>query len=480
MVNFGPNYTMAETPVLLTPALSQQPIERSIMTSRYPPRNKWRIFASCLFAVCGGFSDAAPGALLPSIEKAYGVSYAVVSLIWMLNAVGFILVAGLAHKIQPWLGKHKLVPFGCSFSVIMYIMVLSGGPFPVVVIGFFFGGVGLAIVLAQVNVFLSKLDKQSKYLAFFHGSYGIGATISPLAATSMINHGVRWNYVYFIMLGLLLINCINCWFAFSGADEDLLPWDDEEEPLIRPTDTPVPGTPREMESGVGLQDLGAHITHAIMENDKAKTSAMRLALVNPLTWFVSLFVFCYQGAEVSLGGWIVSYLLDYRQANTSYGYVLSGFWGGLTVGRLLFTRPLHKTLGARRSITILALLTITLIILTWVVSSKLALGVFVSIAGAMIGPTYPLMITAVTNGVLPRKIQVVSLTIMTAFGLSGGAIVPFITGLVAEGVGTWVVLPIFITLYSLMLLIWLYLPNVDRKHETQDAGLLQRVWHQIW
>lgn len=473
--------SVAETPVVITPSVSQQRNERMIMSASFPPKNMWRIIAACVWSVSGGFSDAAPGALLPSIEEYYDISYAVVSLIWMLNAAGFILVAVFSHKIQPWLGKRKSMSVGCLFSIVMFACVASGGPFPLIVTGFFFGGIGLAVVLAQSNVFLSKLDKNSMYLAFFHGSYGVGATVSPLLATTMVNSGVPWHYFYFIALGIMVVNCINLWLAFGGADDDLKAWDhdEESEELLPHQSHSSQVTDRGSEDGIGLHDLGTHIT-MVEQNARPKKEhgTMKLALSNHVTWLISLFVLFYQGSEVSLGGWIVSYLLDYRHAGNSYGYVLSGFWGGLTLGRLVFTRPLHKYFGARRSIIVLALLTIGAIVLTWTVASNLVLSVFVSVAGVLIGPTYPLMITAV-SGMLPRKIQVVSLTIMTAFGSSGGAIFPFLIGLAAEAVGTYVVLPFFIAAYTVTLIIWICLPNNEAKGKAPESGV-RKLMHHIW
>lgn len=174
----------------------------------------------------------------------------------------------------------------------------------------------------------------------------------------------------------------------------------------------------------------------------------------------------------------MSYLLDSRGASNSYGYVLSGFWGGLTLGRLALTRPLHKYFGARRSIIVLSLFTIGAIILTWTIENNITLGVLVSLAGTMIGPTYPLMITIVSS-MLPRKIQVVCITIVTAFGSSGGALLPFLTGLGAEMVGTFVVLPVFIASYSVMLAIWLSLPNVEAKGPIPDTKI-KRALYRMW
>lgn len=468
--------SLSETPNL-TPQISTVKNEKVLMTSSFPAKNKWRIAAACTWALSCGISDAAPGALLPTIEKAYGINYTIVSLVWMLNAVGFILVAMLSHKIQEWFGKHKAIPFGCLFSIVMYSMVSSGGPFPLVVSGFFFGGIGLAVVLAQVNVFLSRLDKGSTYLGYFHGSYGIGATISPLFATTMVNNGVKWNYAYLIVLVLMVINLFTTWFAFAGADDDLSQWYQDEE-----TKHLIDKSPSGYEEGVGLQDLGAHLTSVVDGENVSvaeKKSIMKLALGNKITWLTSIFVLVYQGSEVSLGGWIVSYLLDYRDVSNSYGYVLSGFWGGLTLGRLLLTRPLHKAFGARRSVIVLALLSIMFVVLVWTVPNTIAVGAFVSLAGVTIGPTYPLLITVVSS-ILPRKIQVVSLTIMTAFGSSGGAIFPFFTGLASEQVGTFVVLPIFIACYSVMLVTWFLLPNPDQQNVSPDSSKWVKFWHRIW
>lgn len=422
----------------------QTPATPPLMTLKYPSRNLWRVASVSFWAACGGFSDAAPGALLPSMEAYYKIGYATVSLIWMSNAVGFILVACFSHKITPWFGKRGSLTYGIFLSVVAYACIASGGPFPLICVGFFFAGIGLATVLAQSNVFLTKLDKQSKYLALFHACYGAGATIAPLGATSMVKNGTKWHFFYLILLAMMVINSVTVNYAFKGADEDLLPWD--------------------------------HVEHRQEESsNQSGQSIMVLALKNTPTWLIALFVFCYEGSEVALGGWIVTYLLDYRGAGQSYGYVLSGFWAGLTLGRLLLTRPLHKSIGVRKSVFLLAIFAIAMVVVSWVVPNSIAVGVFVGFAGLFIGPTYPLMITAVSF-MVPRKIEVVSLTIMTAFGLSGGAIFPFVTGLIAEKLGAYVVLPIFIASYSVMLVFWLLLPNIDRK----SGSTIESTWKKLW
>ena len=473
----------------LEPLPQQVNAGRQIMTSKNPPGNLYRIIITCCWSAAGGWSDATPGAILPFIEDYYGITYAVVSLIWMANAAGFILIAMLSHKIQPWLGKRYSLVTSCICSCIMYALVSSGTHFPLVVIGFFFGGMGIAIGLSQSNIFFTRMYDLSKYLSFLHGSYGLGATLSPLIATAMVNTGVKWHYFYLITLGFMLFNGVNFYFSFKGADEDLKLWDTDESNETPKNDDPhnrqhQSDDSQQVEEAIGLQELtreGLNVQNVLSKDKQSSHSAdMLLALQNYRTWLLALFVLFYQGAEVSLAGWVVTFLLDYRHGSSSVGYVASGFWGGLTLGRLLLTKPLQKILGARRAVILLSLVSICLVLLGWLLPNAIAEGVFISLAGVTIGPNYPLQI-GLTAKLIPRKIQVISLTIITAFGSSGGAIFPFIVGLISQSAGTYVVMPVFIALYCCMLGLWIALPNIERPIElTSNTNKWTKIWRRIW
>jgi len=76
--------------------------------------------------------------------------------------------------------------------------------------------------------------------------------------------------------------------------------------------------------------------------------------------------------EVTLGGWIVTYVIEVRGGGPSSGYISSGFFGGLTFGRvallwvnskvvrLVFFGPNHwligSKIGERRAIFLYSLL----------------------------------------------------------------------------------------------------------------------------
>jgi fucose permease len=57
------------------------------------------------------------------------------------------------------------------------------------------------------------------------------------------------------------------------------------------------------------------------------------------------------GVEVTIGGWATTFLIEERGGNSSSGYVSSGFFGGLTVGRIILI-PVTNWLGHRKSVYI--------------------------------------------------------------------------------------------------------------------------------
>lgn len=61
-----------------------------------------------------------------------------------------------------------------------------------------------------------------------------------------------------------------------------------------------------------------------------------------VTWLVALFLLGYVGTELAIGGWIVVFMIEVRQATEfASGLTATGFWIGITVGRfvLCFLTP---------------------------------------------------------------------------------------------------------------------------------------------
>lgn len=411
-----------------------------VQTLSNPPMNKYRLLSACLVLLGNGLNDSAPGALIPSIEKRYSVGYAVVSLIFVANAVGFISAAPVTHTLLGRIGQAKMLALAQCLMLAGYIVLVCSPPFPVVTLAFFLLGFGMAFNLALHNTFCANLANATVNLGFLHGSYGIGGTIGPLIATAMVSHGYPWSVFYFIALGLAVLNALASYFTFRTYEID--------NPTTS-TSAPPHSTPS--------RSAGNPPT-------SSKSRLLKESLRNRSTILGSLFIFAYQGAEVSISGWVISFLLSYRHSRPSHvGYVTAGFWGGITIGRFLLAHPAHK-IGEKFAVAGLIIGASAFQVLVWKIPNVVGDAVAVSIVGLLLGPIYPCA-TAVVSRLVGRRLQMSSLATVSALGSSGGAVAPFFTGLLAQQVGTWVLHPICVALFGGMLLCWGGLPRGRKRRE---------------
>jgi fucose permease len=402
-------------------------------------KTKWRLLSCCLIQFGNGMNDSAPGALIPYIEKHYSIGYAVVSLIFVTNALGFISAAPLTHAIESKLGRSKSYAFSMFLLAISYTVVICQPPFPVVVICFFPLGFGIAINLALSNVYGANLANATTALSCLHGGYGLGGTVASLFATAMVSHGIRWSFFYAVSLAFSLINLGFSMWAFSNYENDIPV---EPHRALQPTSS----HPR---------NEGETLTRAQL---------VKKAIRNRTTLLGALFIFAYQGAEVSVSGWVVSFLINYRHGDPArVGYVSAGFWAGITVGRFLLTHPAAR-IGHKIAVVSMIAGAVAFQLLTWLVPNVIGEAVSVAILGLLLGPVYP-SATAVFTKLLPRSMHISSLSFISALGSSGGAFSPFVTGILAQNVGTMVLHPICIGLYGVMATSWLLLPKISKRSE---------------
>ena len=64
------------------------------------------------------------------------------------------------------------------------------------------------------------MKNANELLGFLHGAYGLGATIGPLIATTMVtkaNPPLPWYYFYYVMIGLAVLEGCCTVTAFWGA-----------------------------------------------------------------------------------------------------------------------------------------------------------------------------------------------------------------------------------------------------------------------
>ncbi|CEJ58583.1 hypothetical protein PMG11_07235 [Penicillium brasilianum] len=367
-------------------------------------KTKWRLLSCCLVYFGNGMNDSAP--------------------------------APVTHAIESKLGRSKSYAFAMSLLVGSYVIIIFQPPFPVVVACFFLLGFGMALSLALGNVYCANLPNSITALSCSHGSYGLGATVAPLFATAMVSSGIRWSLFYTVSLAISLINLGFSWWAFLDFEND------PPAEFLQPT----------------ASRPAAH------SEPLTRKRLVKMAIRNRTTLLGALFIFAYQGAEVSTSGWVVSFLISYRHGDPSrVGYVSAGFWAGITVGRFLLGYPAAK-LGHKIAVVIMVAGAVAFQLMTWLIPNVVGEAVSVAILGLLLGPVYP-SATAVFTQLLPRNMHITSLSFISALGSSGGAVAPFFTGILAQNVGTMVLHPICIGLYGVMATSWLLLPKISKRSE---------------
>ncbi|PCH35321.1 MFS general substrate transporter [Wolfiporia cocos MD-104 SS10] len=403
-------------------------------TARPPTRRAQRNaniqFATMCFTLfLAGWNDGTTGPLLPRIQSVYHVNFAVVSLIFVFNCVGFITAAAANVALTDRFG-FGTEDIGSVAQMIGYSLAASAPPFPVFVLGYAVNGFGMGLQDAGANGYVSCLESGADIkMGVMHAVYGLGALCSPLVATQFSTRR-HWSYHYLILLSVAFVNTflLVVIIRFRTQDECL---------------TSIGQTPPEKTEN---------------ENNKYK-QIFRLRALHLL----AIFIFIYVGVEVTIGGWIVTYVIDERSGGASSGYISSGFFGGLTLGRVALLW-INKTVGERYVIFLYVLLAIGLELVVWLVPSIIGGAVAVSFVGMLLGPIYPIVMNH-SGRILPPWLLTGCIGWIAGFGQAGSAFLPFLTGLLASKEGIKSLQPLLVSMMSFMVFLWAVVPNHPRKVE---------------
>ncbi|KAM4060516.1 major facilitator superfamily protein [Hirsutella rhossiliensis] len=416
-----------------TPGPAAEPVE-AMASVWEPSMNRFRLLAVCLANLGNALSDGAAGALIPYMEKYYHIGYGVVSLIFVGQAVGFIVAAVVLDTLRAKLGQAKVLGLGQALMTLAYIPLAAAAPFVLVALSFFFIGFGIAINVAMGNIFCGRLQNGTLMLGLLHGSYGVGGTTGPLVATALVTAaGAVWSRYYLLTLGIGVATVALSLWSFWDFERELSPAARERE---------------EQPASSSMLLLGSMVT----------ALRMRVVLLG------AVFIFAYQGAEVSISGWVISFLIQARGGDpSSVGYVSAGFWAGITLGRFCLSGPAQR-IGEKGFVYGLVVGAVAFQVLVWWVPNIVGEAVAVSIVGLLLGPIYPCAAAVFMRG-MSRRDALSGMGTISACGSLGGAVAPFVTGLLAQAVGTYVLHPIVIALFVVMLLCWYGVPSPEKRTE---------------
>jgi fucose permease len=367
----------------------------------------------CAFILIGA-NDAALGILLPSFQAFYDIDKSAVGLMFAASVSGYLLSAFGSGLLVERLGMRAYMLLGCAsfaFGALLFGMAL---PFPVLVTGAIFVGFGIAVIDAGLNAYIAGLPNSTAALNYLHAFFGIGALLGPLLATGVLELGWAWYWIYYLWVAFALLLFVGFAFAFKAAR------------TARST----------------REEGGGNVMRAML----------RLRVV----WVAAAFLFVYVGLEVSLGIWAYSFLVEERRDPTGFsGVAVSGYWLGLTVGRLVMGR-LGAKLGNMRLIRLCLAGTVAGITLVMLLPFPPLEAQGLWLVGFSLGPIFPTTISLM-SGIVQARLLPGVVGFLAGLGAMGAAIFPAAAGALAQLLGLWSLLPFEIALTLLMVALWLRL-----------------------
>jgi fucose permease len=410
------------------PLLSSPPDETLVTFARAAPDNpdKYRAFARffgcCVSAASAGWHDGCIGALIPYLQLYYGVTDEKVSVVFIGSFTGYILASLLNVPLSNRLGLGRLIVLGAAFQGVASAIIVFRPSFIAIAVCYVLAGFGLALQDAQFNTYIARLPGAATKLGISHAIYGVGALLSPIVATLLMQAKIPPPLFYLTNTAWCVasLTALLVGFGFSGS---------------------------------GLSD-GQSQSSA--ESDGRVTS-LRTVISSRAVWATLLFISLYTGSETTEAGWVVSFLMRERGGGSMSGYASAAFYSGLTSSRVMLL-PLTAWLTEKRAVTLYVVTALAMQVVIWTSPSFLVNFSAIAACGFVMGPIYPITVSLVTKAT-PRGYHPGALSLMACIGQSGSALFPFVVGSLADIYDIKVLQPILVTLFGVMTLFWQLVPS---------------------
>ncbi|MFP4693344.1 MAG: MFS transporter [Halothece sp.] len=369
-------------------------------------------FAFVTFILIGA-NDAVIGVLLPRWGDYYHVDKTTLSLAFLIGSVGYLIAALNSSFLSRKLGNVKFLLLGKA-SFLAGILIFCTQPPLHILLGIpLLLGFGAAILEAALNAHLANLPNKTALLNYLHAFYGVGALLSPFVASQFLEAQFSWNVIYLVLGTISVCLLISIRGLFTKADA----------------------------------------TSTACENNSENTST-KSPLKYRFVWLFAFFLLFYAGAEISLGHWSYSFLTEYRHENAALaGWLVSGYWLGLTIGRVCIA-PLANKIGSKGIINTCLIGVICGLLLFNLVALSLTSDFGLLLTGFCLGPILPTGFAFLSN-VVPTHLLMGSISFIASLSSLGKALFPWLAGNVAEGLGLEMFLPYVIILAVGMVACWL-------------------------
>jgi len=248
---------------------------------------------------------------------------------------------------------------------------------------------GIVFINANISMFEGKVKNKDSVVNLGHSFFAMGALVSPIFASNLVNRDMNWRIIYLIFIGLTFISFV----AFLLAN-----W-----------------------RKAGTQDKREALPVKELFRNRSKNIYIILTVTLMLLYIM---------AEVTIFSWAPTfYRIEKLFDIYSAGLMVSIFWVGILAGRLLISFLSYKIKGG----TLLIFLSVISMVGLFVgifSGNKIIILIGAGIIGIGFSGIPPLLISSA--GKIFSAGKEVPLTILFSIGITGGSLIPFAIKLIAE------------------------------------------------
>jgi fucose permease len=287
-----------------------------------------------------GLAAASLGPTLPGLAENTQTRLSQISLLFVTHSSGYLVGSFLGGRLYDRVPGHRVMVGVLLVMVGMMVLVPLNSTLWLLATVWLVLGVAMGTLDVGGNTLLVWVHRRQvgPFMNGLHFFFGVGAFLSPIIIARLVSISGDLTWAYWALAVLMLPGLI--WLSRQSS--------------------PAPQSDAE---------------------DGRQRGGNRLLIT-----LVALFFFLHVGAEISFGGWIFTYAMAMDlSSEAAAAYLTSGFWGALTLSRLL-TIPIAARVRPR-SILLASLagcLISVSIILLWPYSSVAvwlgALGMGLSVA----------------------------------------------------------------------------------------------------
>jgi fucose permease len=349
--------------------------------------NKTLVLTCIIFLILGS-ATAAVGPVLPTLAGNTHPSLADIGSLFTAIFLGALISQFAAGPISDRIGQPRVLLAGIfllSFGLFGFTLFRS---LIFVLIFAFIAGLGHGAMDLGSNVLISRVfaSRNVSALNILNLFFGLGAFIGPACVSLALSLGSTGLIVLWINAILILLAA---------------PF------VIRMKNLPL--------------------SHTDFANEENGRTVYRSTLV----WLLGFMILIYVGTENGLGGWITTYVNRTTLLTLDKSALVSaGFWGALTLGRLV-AAYLGTKLSSLR-ILLISLVCAILGGLAFALSSGSATPTILAIlfTGFSFGAIYPTTIAIITTAYhnSPGK----AASIAAAMGSLGGMLIPWLQGVILQ------------------------------------------------